>query len=449
MDDHDEHSSASNPLRARMRDTLAGVRRTAVEATDRLKSTAAAERLGSSVDSWRVVKKAASAQRRGNHAMAYRLLEPEVRANPDDARLVAAYWSAALACERIPDAVPAMQRIVRTLAIGGKVEQAAELWLELHSVAPDARIGPGTLVRIVPVLAETAEAEQVVVALREAVHPENSGLSPGLAVRVAELALERDPRTALSAAHRALASTDLDAAKRARLEDLVAELERSEAEAVAGAPAAEPVIAQPVAAEPEVAEPVVAEPEVGEPDIEEPAVAEPEATEPRSDPVVAADTAATQAAVAAALEAPTPVTRFVDIKVTEAMPTRLEEEGIRLQLCGGRKARVAYTGITALAVVRVSGLGDQPIVVIDLVLNWQESEETTLRVVRLRSDGFDPRMVVATGAENDVTLCDFLAELIASSEALSLPDANAALGVRLRAFDDLETYEREVLQVKR
>jgi hypothetical protein len=205
---------------------------------------------------------------------------------------------------------------------------------------------------------------------------------------------------------------------------------------------------EPEVAEPHIEVPVVAEPEVTEPDIEVPVIAEPEVAEPRRDPVVAPDTAATQAAVAAALEAPTPVARFADIKVTEAMPTRLEEEGIRLQLCGGRKARVAYTGITALAVAQVSGLSDQPIVAIDLVLNWQESEETTLRVVRLRSDRFDPRMVMAAGAENDVTLCDFLAELIAGSEALPLPDADAALGVRLRAFDDIETYEREVLQVK-
>jgi hypothetical protein len=424
MDDRDEHSSPSNPLSARVRDTFAGVRRhgadslrgfrrTAAEATDRLKSTAAAERLGSSVDSWRLIKKASSAQRRGNHAMAYRLLEPEVRSNPDDARLVAAYWSAALACERPGDAVAAVQPIIRKLASGGKPERAAELWLELHSAVPDARVDPGALVRIVPALAARATPEQVVDALREAVHPDNSGLSPGLAVRVAELALERDPRTALCAAHRALASADLDAAKRARLEDLVAELERSEAEAATGAPAEGPKVAA-----------------------------------PKADPVAAPEAALTRAAVAASLQAPTPVTRFVDIQPTEAMPTRLREEDIRLQLCGGRKVRVAYTGITALAVAQVSGVAVQPIVVIDLVLNWEESEESTLRVVRLRSDGFDPRMVMEAPVEEDEALRAFLAELFARSNAVPLPDPDSVLGVRLRAFDDIATYEREVLQVK-
>lgn len=413
MEDHDEHSSPSNPLRARVRDTLAGVRRSAAEATDRLKSTAAAERLGSSVESWRQIKKASNAQRRGNHAMAYRLLEPEVRANPDDARLVVAYWSAALACERPGDAVPALQRIIRKLASGGKPERAAELWLELHSAAPDARVDPGALVRLMPALVDRAEPEQVVEALREAVHPDNSGLSPGLAVRVAELALERDPRTALCAAHRALASADLDAAKRARLEGLVAELERSDAEAAVGTQAAEPSVAA-----------------------------------PETGPTAATETPVMQAAVAAALQTPTPVMRFAEIKLTEAMPTRLREEGIGLQLCGGRKVRVAYSGITALAVAQVSGVAVQPIVVIDLVLNWEESDESTLRVVRLRSDGFDPRMVMAAPAREEEALHGFLAELFARSDAVPLPDPDGAVGVNLRAFDDIATYEREVLQVK-
>jgi hypothetical protein len=429
MDDHDENDSASNPLRTRVRDTLAGVRRhgadslrgfrrNAAEATDRLKSTAAAERLGSSVEHWRLIKKATNAQQRGNHAMAYRLLEPEVRENPDDARLVAAYWSAALACERADDAVPAVQRIIRQLASSGKPERAAELWLEMHAVAPDARVDPGALVRMVPALTELAAPEQVVDALREAVHPDNDGLSPGLAVRVAELALERDPRTALCAAHRALAAADLDTAKRARLEDLVAELERSEAEAASGALAEIPkVTAQ---------EPVT---------VREP---EPSAAEPAS----------MKAAVAAALEEPNSLARFTDIQVTEAMPTQLRDEGIRLQLCGGRKVRVAYSGIAALAVAQISGLADQPVVVIDLVLNWDEDEETTLKVVRLRGDGFDPRMLMAAPSEEDATLRDFLAALFSKSDAVPLPDPNSALGVGLRSFDDLASYERDVLLVK-
>ena len=195
-----------------------------------MKNTDAAERLSAAVETRRAIRKAADAQRRGNNAMAYRLLEPEVRAAPDDARVVAAFWGAALACERAEDAVPAMRQVIRKLAVGGKAERAAELWRELRGGAPAALLDPGTLVRIVPALEADGTPDQVIAALRETVDSRNSGLSPGLAVRVAELARELDPPTALCAARRALASSDLDVAKRARVEALASELVAAEAD---------------------------------------------------------------------------------------------------------------------------------------------------------------------------------------------------------------------------
>jgi hypothetical protein len=38
--------------------------------------------------------------------------------------------------------------------------------------------------------------------------------------------------------------------------------------------------------------------------------------------------------------------------------------------------------------------------------------------------------------------------LFARSNAVPLPDPDGALGVTLRAFDSLEAYQREVLQVE-
>lgn len=426
MSDQDEDGTGSTPLGERVRgalagvrrhgaDSLRGVRRSAAEASDRLKSTAAAERLESAVDGWRLIKKASAAQQRGNHPMAYRLLEPEVQAHPDDERLVAAFWKAAVACDRPADAVPAMQRIIRKLAVGGHAERAAELWLELHDVAPEARCDPGALVRIAPVLLAQGAAEPFEYALRDAVHPENGGLSPGMAVRVAELARESDPRTALCAAHRALAADDLDEAKRARLEDLVAELEASEASAAKAA------AAKTAAAPPDV--------------------------RPAEEPA-APEAAVTRAAVAAALHEPTAAANAGGLQVTEAMPTQLRGDAIALQLRGGRKVRISYSSIQALAAAEVLDSDLHPVVLIDLVLNWTESDDASLRVVRLRSDGFDPRMVMEAPTADDEALRDFLAELLARSSAEPLPDLDSVLGVKPRAFDDIETYEREVLRIK-
>jgi hypothetical protein len=130
------------------------------------------------------------------------------------------------------------------------------------------------------------------------------------------------------------------------------------------------------------------------------------------------------------------------------MPTQLLDEHVALQLRGGRKARLGYDAIKAVATAEVWGMDLHPVVVIDLVLNWGEPEHPTLRVLRLRNDGFDPRMVVAAPGEDDEALRAFLSELFSRSQAVPLPDPDAALGVDLRRFDDIEAYEREVLQIK-
>jgi len=439
MDDRDEKDSGSSPLSARVRSALGvvreqgaaslrGVRRSAAEATDRLKSTQAAERLGAAVETRRLIKKATDAQRRGNHPMAYRLLESEVRENPDDARVVAAFWSAAQACERAEDAIPALLRIIRKLASTGEPERAAELWLELREASSSALVDPSSLVRMVPALEADGRLERVTLALREAMDPRNdSGLSPGLAVRIAEMASAIDPPTALTAARRALTSPDLHEAKRARLQNLIAELEKGRADEAPGAPHEAPAKGPAEAPAERPPEGAAAAPEPPE---ETPAVAE-----------------VMERAVDDVLEELAPTQRFDDIKVTEAMPTKLREEAVGLQLLAGRKVAIEYAKIEAVAVAEVRGLADHPVVVIDLVLNWGEQGDSTLRVARLRSDGFDPRMVIAAPDDPDEALRSFLSELLARSGAVPLPDSDGARGANLRAFDDLEAYQREILLV--
>ena len=418
MADRKEKESRFEPLGARVRSALGvvrrqgeaslrGVRRSAADVADRLKQTETAERLGAKVEIWRTVKKAADAQRRGNHAMAYRLLEPEVRENPHDPRVVAAFWRAALACERAEDAVSAMLGVIRKLAGGDKPELATELWIELRSASETTLLDPAPLVRIAQALLEAdSRSDWAVRALREAVDPRNEGgLSPGLAVRIAEMSRDLDPRSALRAARSALTSPDLHEAKRARLEAMVVDLEHVEEK--------------------------------------ENAEAKSDASPP---PTGRAEDAAARS-VDEALEASAPAARFSDIKVTEAMPTGLLDEGIGLQLLGGRKARVEYGKIEAVSVAEVRGLAPHPVVVIDLVLNWSQQSDPTLRVVRLRGDGFDPRMLIAAAPDENEALRSFLSELLERSSALPLPDPDSALGVEVRAFGELGLYHREVLQV--
>jgi hypothetical protein len=254
---------------------------------------------------------------------------------------------------------------------------------------------------MVPALEAEDRSDEVVTALRDAVDANNSGLSPGLALRVAELAHDLDPATAVCAARHALASSDLDGAKRARMEALVAELAKAEA-----------------------AEPSVAPKEF-------PSDESMDRT-PKSD-----------------LVRPSLAARFADIKVTEGMPTQLLEDAIGLQLLAGRKVRIEYSKIDAIAVGEVWGLALHPVVMIDLVLNWREDAGPALRVIRFRSDGFDPRMLIEAPADPDEALGCFLEELLRRCNPVPLPDLDSARGVCVLGFDDLETYEREVLQVER
>jgi hypothetical protein len=403
--------------------SLRGVGRSVAEAGDRLKHTQTGERLGSAVEARRALKKAADAQRRGNPALAYRILETEVQERPDDPKVVGAFWSAALACERIEDAAPAMQHVIRALAGTGKAEQAAELWNELHGGLPSALADPSALVRIALALESAGRVEPMTEALRDAVNPLNSGLSPGLAVRVAEMARDLDPPTALAAARHALSAPDLHEAKRARLQEMMVAIEQAAAEAEEAAAVAEPA----QGGEAESAERLQP--------------AEPQAAAP------ALSAEQVERAAADTLEAQAPACRFIEIKLSLGVPEGLPEDGMALALPDGRKARLAYDKIEALAVTEVRGLAIHPVVVVDVVLNWKESGASVLRVLRMRSDAFNALALKPDEGDEIEAFRAFLADLLTRSNAIPLPDIESARGMHLHDFESLEAYQREVLQV--
>lgn len=430
MVDREKKAPKSAPLGARMRSALGkvrtqsaaslrGVGRSVAEAGDRLKHTQTGERLGAAVEARRALKKAADAQRRGNPALAYRILESEARERPEDPKVVGAFWSAALTCERVEDAAPAMQHVIRALAGAGKAEQAAELWSELRGGSPSTLADPSALVRIALVLESAGRVDQVAEALRDAVNPRNSGLTPGLAVRVAEMARHLDPPTALAAARNALASPDLHEAKRTRLQEMITAIEQAAAQAETAAKAAPGDEAEPAAPS--------------------------EAVRPQA-AAAPVDAESADRAAADALEAQAPALRFIEVKVSEGVPEGLLEDAISLALPDGRKARLAYAKIEALAVAEVRGLAIHPVVLVDVLLNWKESGASVLRLLRMRSDTFDARSLAPDETDAIEAFRSFLAELLTRSNAIPLPDYESARGVQLRDFESLEAYQSEVLQ---
>jgi hypothetical protein len=287
--------------------------------------------------------------------------------------------------------------------------------------------------RIVPELVVQARRDAAIAALRAVVTPDSRPLSVGQAVRAAELATDLDPQSALAAARIALAAQDLADDKRVKLEELARSLEES---------AARP----PQPPDPSESAPVLAAapPPEPPPEPESFEVERNEAWAPA--PMVPRDSRQDELATVfyAAPAAPAHVGPS-SVKVTAAVPVELDPAGLRLRVDGAEPTLFTWDHVQAVGVGLVSGLSAKPVVVIDLVQNWAECGDGALEVLRLRSDSFRARGLVGGEGNALEALRALLAQLLARSGAVPLPDGGAARGLPFREFADPSSYEREVL----
>ena len=385
-----------------------------------------------------VVQQALEARERGEPEAAWTLLEAEARRAPRDPDVQLAFWDAAVSCGRAAEAAPGFARFVRGLAASGELAQAARAWSELVTAVPDALADPATLVKLFPALREAEDPERAKQALRHAVDPRATGVSAGTLLRVVELARSFDPPTALRAARRALAVAEIDEAKRARVAALVAELEgQGVTEAAAETRVAQPP--RPGGSGPAGASASPAERPARPVPIE--ITLDPELATDRPLEIVRDDATPPPLSLRA-------LAGWSEVKVSEAIPVALREQGIVLQLSAERQALLAWSRVQALAVAGVRDLGPKPVLLLDLLLNWNDFEgEGPLKLVRLRSDRFDARRL-GPGAVSQTDALRVVAALVLErSGATPLPDAEGARGRPFRVYDDVARYEREVLQV--
>ncbi len=376
------------------------------------------------------IQEALSARERGDDAGALEQLREALQAEPDVAELIVAYWELACACGRAEEAAPSLLRLVKQdLVDGGDRERAAHHWRELVRQVPDARAEPHGLLQLAPVFIQAGRPADAALALRHAVDGGQARVAPGVALRVAELARHVDAGVALQAARRALDAEGMDASKRERIAALVAELEAArnrEAEPVR--PGAEPVARR----------------ETRDPDAAE-AAATPKPA-PVADPEPDPPAQETRAAIPELGEADLGP-RFASVKTLEAVPVSLLDARIEFERPGGHSGHLDYASIEAVAAAAVRGLAAKPVLLIDLVLNWTSLGEEILRVVRIRSDRFDPLPLTPGESAPLAAFRAILATLLERSGATALPDPASAAGRPFRSFDALTRYEREVLQV--
>jgi membrane associated rhomboid family serine protease len=365
-----------------------------------------------------VVEEASRLRAVGDVEGAFGLLEAESRNRPDDPDVGVAFWDAAVALQRPEAAAPALARSIRRLGAGESLPSGLAYWTELKGLVPNALVDPAVLLRFVPLLRKESRHQEASRALRDAVDPGNRGLGPAQAVRIAELARESDPAVALAAARRALEAPDLPAPTRAKLEQQVGALASTAAAAPPPpAPKQEPPSkpAAPAAAKADRSLELALDPAYEVP-------------------------AATEAA------GPALAARFSDVKAAEATPSALDESNLALVLPGGRAGRLELAKIQAIAVGTVAGLGPKPVILVDLLLNHDEVGDGPLRLVRLRSDRFDPRRL-APGATPLDAFHAFLNELATRTNAVLLPDPESFRGGAFSKYAGLEAWQRDVLKV--
>jgi hypothetical protein len=140
---------------------------------------------------------------------------------------------------------------------------------------------------------------------------------------------------------------------------------------------------------------------------------------------------------------PTP-TPYRKIKVREGVPAAIESDAIVVEIDGGSKTRVPFARIEAVAAAAVSGLREKPVVVIDLVVNWSAAFDP-IKVIRLRSDRFDPGQLVPGHVSQVDALRKMLSDVVQASNASALPSANGAVGSPFDVFASIDDYHRTVL----
>jgi membrane associated rhomboid family serine protease len=481
------------------------------------------------------IEEAMKAREQGHGRYAVELLEKAVRDQPEDDALVVAFWEMASLAGEAPRAARPLRRLIQAELADGRSESAALHWCELTQRVADVRAGPRFLVQIATQLVEMNRPRDAGRALRTAAGSDGSDLSPGMALRIAELAGEIHPPTAILAAKRVLATDGLDDGKRERLERLVQTLEGREASVDLDADPAESVPDRSIeiedddlyappplvdpdtepmsvpagaaalsadgalvssdragdlsggelvdAIEPQPSEPVLGDLQRRAPGIGTNALVDETPSDvslglgvnaqdfsleddldlhdaacgPDETPSTAVElgpassvpdaSASTVHAIGLGVAALTP--RFVEAKIVDAIPTSLGADRIELQQPGGRIGHVDFARIDAVAVAAIRGLSSKPVVVMDLLANWTSVESEVLRVIRLRADRFDPRKLVSDAGDAADAFRSFAEIVLEQTGAVPLPDADAARGRPFQVSEDLNAYEREVLQLDR
>ena len=140
--------------------------------------------------------------------------------------------------------------------------------------------------------------------------------------------------------------------------------------------------------------------------------------------------------------------RLRSMKALDAVPIAMSDEWIEIDASPRGKSKVPFSRIQTIAMVAVSGLGNRPVLIVDVVLNGSDDVDEPMKLIRFRSDRFDPLGFEPDAANPLAALTAWVKRLQIGSNAICLPSRSILAGEFAR-FDTLEAYEREVLMATR
>jgi hypothetical protein len=133
------------------------------------------------------------------------------------------------------------------------------------------------------------------------------------------------------------------------------------------------------------------------------------------------------------------------IAARRVAPRRLDGQILEVEVDGKRHA-IDLATVQVIAVCGIARSAERPVVLVDLFLDSPWGERPRLRVIRMTSNTFDPRHLVG-GEEAMVAFQTLLDRLFEVSDAVPLPDPDAARGKPFQSFSTIAAYEKEVLGI--
>jgi hypothetical protein len=379
-----------------------------------------------------------AARAEGRPEEALELLRMALEGDPHDPDLTQAFFETAVDLGRVEEGVAVLAPTLWREVEEGERETAVSHWLALCGAGASVSGESPLLLRLAGWLRDAKHRDAASVALR-CVFNACPG-DPAVAMRVARLARSIDPALALEAAEVALQAPGLETAEREALEAILSEAdERVDDRSIP--------LALPGASEP----PPDAAEELDRGALEPAAISDdPEPGMPEAGSVLGPDLGGNVLDLSEKEDPEVPALGACrTLRVLPAVPRRLDEEAIYLEVESKGPTRLPFSRVDAVSAAGVHGLSRKAVILIDLVLDWHADAEKPLTVLRLRSDRYDPRALVGNPGSPLQATAQLVSTLITQARALALPDPGSARGEPFRIFRDLASYEEQVLRAER